>query len=258
MILLQADEEKTQNIDTWVNETTYSDCGAQIMKAGLAPNVVHGPGELVDIRLSRNVVVNGTLFVPEGVRGLITFAHGSGFCGEETLDLALILHKHKFGTLLFDLLTPEESKFDEGTGLLRVDAIVLGDRMLAATIWVEEQRKLQSLELGIFADDAGAAAALITAARLPDIVKAVVCRSGNLLAASASLPYIKAATMLMTGSDDSTRGSNEAAFAILAAEKRLEVIPDCTTLLDRSERLIYAGEVAAKWFEIHLEAQENS
>lgn len=228
------------------------------MKLGLAPNVVQGPGELVNMRLARNVAVNGTLFVPEGVRGLITFAHGSGFCGEETLDLALILHKHKFGTLLFDLLTPEESEFDEDTGLLRVDAITLGDRMLAAIIWVEEQRELQPLEVGIFGDDAGAAAALTTAARLPDMVKAVVCRSGNLLAASASLPYVKAATMLMTGSDDPTRESNAEAFAMLAGEKRLEVIPHCTTLLGQSEGLAYAGEIAAKWFEIHLEAQEKS
>lgn len=228
------------------------------MKLGLAPDVVHGPGQLVNIRLAPNVVVDGTLFVPEGVRGLITFAHGSGFCGEESLDLALILHKHKFGTLLFDLLTPEESEFDEDTGLLRVDAITLGDRMLAATIWAEEQRVLQPLELGIFGDDAGAAAALITAARLPNMVKAVVCRSGSVIAASASLPYVKAATMLMVGSDDPAKKSNEEAFHMLAGEKRLEVIPHCTTLLGQSERVAYAGEVAAKWFEIHLEAQERS
>lgn len=228
------------------------------MRLGLAPDVVQGPGELVNIRLAPNVAVNGTLFVPDGALGLITFAHGSGFCGVETLDLAGILQKYNFGTLIFDLLTRQEAEFDEDTGLLRVDAITLGDRMLSATIWVEEQRDLQSLGLGIFGDDAGADAAVITAARLPKLVKALVCRSGRMLAAKASLPYVKAATMLMTGSDDLTRESNEEAFAMLAGEKRLEVIPHCSTLLGQSPKLAYAGEVAAKWFEKHLVKKENS
>lgn len=80
----------------------------------------------------------GDLALPEGARGLVVFAHGSGSTRRSPRNrmVARVLQQAGFATLLFDLLTPLEA-------LDRVnvfDIALLGRRLLEAIGWALKGR----------------------------------------------------------------------------------------------------------------------
>jgi predicted peptidase len=231
--------------------------GRVIMSLKLQPEPRLDSAKQVTIKLAWNVSVDGNLFLPPHAKGLVMFAHGSGLCGPDHMHLARVLQRFEIATLTFNLLTPQEADFDQNTKLLRADSVNLGDRLVGATIWLEEHADLRSLNLGILADDVGAAAAMIVAARLPQMVKAIVSRSGNLLSAEAVWPYVKAATLLLVGRNDPVLPCNREALKALRGEKSLEIIAETENLLDDSAGLDRAGELAGQWFRVHLEPKEG-
>src|SRR4030095_3016327 len=87
--------------------------------------------------------------------------------------VARILQGEKMGTLLFDLLTPEEDQAYRN----RFQIDLLTDRLLAATRWALE--RAPSRPLGYFGASTGAAAALKAAARLKKEIRCVVSRGGR-------------------------------------------------------------------------------
>ena len=80
------------------------------------------------------------------------------------------------GTLLLDLLTPDEEAVDMQTGEHRFDVQMLGNRVVAAIDWL---RQVDESPIGLFGASTGAAAALIAAAARPRDVVAVVSRGGR-------------------------------------------------------------------------------
>src|SRR3954468_2461698 len=81
----------------------------------------------------------GILTVPPHSRGVVVFAHGSGsgrFSARNTA-VADVLVRAGFGTLLIDLLTPEEEAEDRITAHLRFDIRLLADRVTAAIDWLD-------------------------------------------------------------------------------------------------------------------------
>ncbi len=78
-----------------------------------------------------DLVLPGELALPDALRGIVLLAHGSGRSRHSPRNrlVASMLHDADIGTLLFDLLTPEE-----GIGLTRrFDIALLCDRLSAAT-----------------------------------------------------------------------------------------------------------------------------
>ena len=76
----------------------------------------------------------GTLALPPRARGVVLFAHGSGSSrmSPRNRQVARALFDAGLGTLLFDLLTPEEDR-DYAT---RFDIPLLSSRLAAATRWL--------------------------------------------------------------------------------------------------------------------------
>lgn len=214
--------------------------------------------ELVTVMISAHLGVEGRLSLPKGAKRLVLFAHGSGLLRSDCSHLADIFSRSGIATLLFDLLTPSEANFDEETQIPRHDIVTLGDRLVESVIWAQEQRELQSLGLGLFADDAGAAAAVIAAVRLPQFVKAVVSRSGQLHAARSMFGQVKAPTLLLTGDADDSSASNKEALSALRSTKQLVVIPGVSNLLEDSSRLDEVGKLATEWFMRHLQTVRSS
>jgi dienelactone hydrolase len=87
-----------------------------------------------------------------------------------------VLALEGFGTLLVDLLTPEEQAEDEATARLRFDVELLAARLVAATDWLLTSEPLAPPEIGYVGASTGAAAALIAASERADVVRAVVSR----------------------------------------------------------------------------------
>ncbi len=69
--------------------------------------------EKVKIKAGK-VTLNGNLVIPEGARGIVIFAHGSGSgrFSPRNNYVAEMLQKRMLATLLLDLLTEDEEKID--------------------------------------------------------------------------------------------------------------------------------------------------
>ena len=69
------------------------------------------------------VPLDGDLAIPAGAHGLVLFAHGSGSGRHSPRNRAVAeaLRAGGLGTLLLDLLTPDEEEADRATAHLRFD-----------------------------------------------------------------------------------------------------------------------------------------
>lgn len=213
------------------------------------------PGEEVTLPLA-GVTLAGLLSVPEPARGLIVFVHGSGSSRFSPRNRAVAgyLNARGFATLLMDLLTPEEEAIDEETRALRFDIERLSGRVIEAVRWLGRQRALKSLPIGLFGASTGAAAALVTAAALPDRVRAVVSRGGRPDLAGEALPAVHAPTLLIVGGrDPEVLELNREAMALMAAATTdLQIVPGATHLFEEPGALEAVAQQAAGWFERYL------
>src|SRR5512134_3164761 len=80
--------------------------------------------------LSTGVRLEGIVSIPQDVRGMVLFVHGSGSSRNSPRNqyVAQTLQEAGLATLLFDLLTPEEEQIDLRTRHLRFDIRLLARR----------------------------------------------------------------------------------------------------------------------------------
>jgi len=201
------------------------------------------------------VLLDGDLTRPPGARALVVFAHGSGSSRHSPRDcfVARVLQRHGLGTLLFDLLTPEEDSLDERTGRLRFDIPLLAERLVDTIDWLKTQNQTRMLTIGLFGASTGAAAALVAAAERPDAIRAVVARGGRPDLAGPALPRVQAPTLLIVGGDDEpVMTLNRQAMARMRTGTRLVIVPRATHLFEEPRALEEVARLAAEWFEKHL------
>jgi putative phosphoribosyl transferase len=210
----------------------------------------------------REVVISplglaGTLRLPALAGALVVFAHGSGSSrfSPRNMAVANALNECGIATLLFDLLTPDEERDRANV----FDIPLLAGRLVDVVHWIDTDRELARLPLGLFGASTGAAAALVAAAKLGSRVGAVVSRGGRPDLAGAALDAVTAPTLLIVGGfDDVVIELNERAFARLTAPKKIEIVPGATHLFPEPGTLELVIEHAARWFENHLEARGRS
>lgn len=197
------------------------------------------------------VMLEGALEIPEGAKGVVLFAHGSGSSRHSPRNnyVARVLRDNGLGTLLLDLLTPEEDlDYD-----MRFNIDLLAKRLLAATKWLMEEDEAKKLNVGYFGASTGAAAAIETAAAMGEKVSAVVSRGGRPDLAWPYLDSIKAPTLLIVGGyDDVVIGLNEKAFREINAVKKMEIVPGATHLFEEPGTLEAVARLASEWFVKYL------
>lgn len=222
-------------------------------------NATGGQGQAVGERAVRIAVgaaaLEGNLTLPIGARGIVLFAHGSGSSrfSPRNRYVADALHQGGLGTLLMDLLTPEEEERDQRTRQYRFDIGRLAERLVGALGWLAQAPETQGRRVGLFGASTGAAAALIAAAQQPAVVGAVVSRGGRPDLAGDALPQVQAPTLLIVGGADTpVIALNEAALAGLRAKKRLTIIPGATHLFEEPGALEEVARLARDWFLQHL------
>lgn len=205
---------------------------------------------------SGKIRLEGELKLPKGATGVVLFAHGSGSSRHSRRNqyVARVIREAGVGTLLFDLLTKQEEAIDAYTGELRFDIEFLARRLVDATNWITTQPATQHLRIGYFGASTGAAAALIAAVELPNIVAAVVSRGGRPDLAAEALPKVKAPTLLIVGGkDDVVIGLNEKALVKLSCEKELKIVPGATHLFEEPGTLEQVAHLASGWFKKKLQ-----
>jgi putative phosphoribosyl transferase len=196
-------------------------------------------------------VLSGDLTIPDNSMALVLFAHGSGSSRHSPRNqfVACTLNGDGLGTLLFDLLTPEEEALDIYTREHRFNIGLLAERLVDATKWVRGEAQTSDLRIGYFGSSTGGAAALVAAAELPQHVGAVVSRGGRPDLAGAALPKVQAPTLLIVGgNDDIVIELNEMARDQMRCEVKLEIIPSATHLFEEAGALEKVAELASDWF----------
>ncbi|HUY48065.1 MAG TPA: phosphoribosyltransferase family protein [Streptosporangiaceae bacterium] len=213
-------------------------------EAGNDVAVLAGPGTLP-----------GRLTVPPAARGIVLFAHGSGSSmnSPRNMFVAGALHVVRLGTLLFDLLTPEEEA--DRSNVFDID--LLASRLSAATAWLRAQPGMERIGVGYFGASTGAAAALRAAAEPGNEVAAIVSRGGRPDLAGPALGAVRAPTLLIVGGlDDRVLALNAEARAHLRSENQLAVIPGATHLFPEPGSLEEVASLARDWFTRYLGAAQ--
>lgn len=192
----------------------------------------------------------GSLEIPENARGLVIFAHGSGSSrfSPRNLWVARQLQEAGLATLLFDLLTTEESK----DRMLIFDIPLLSRRLALATRWVQRHPQAGHLPLAYFGASTGSAAALWAASEFGSQVRAVVSRGGRPDLALHRLKNVDSPTLLIVGGNDlEVLELNQKAHEELP-DSELLVIPGASHLFSEPGTLEEVADQARDWFIAHF------
>jgi putative phosphoribosyl transferase len=207
--------------------------------------------------LDENHRLTGDLSVPDSMNGMVVFAHGSGSgrLSPRNQFVARCLNEQSLGTLLFDLLTPEEDRLYSN----RFDIELLSKRLEHMTRWLIAQREFRYVPIGFFGASTGAAAALRAAPRFDEQLRAVVSRGGRPdLAGSESLSAVSASTLLIVGGYDcDVLELNRAAFSKMHCERELYVVPEAGHLFEEPGKLEVVANLASDWFVRHFVLREE-
>ncbi len=198
----------------------------------------------------RDIALKGELIIPDSPAGIIVFSHGSGSSRFSMRNrfVAAKLNEQGFGTLLLDLLTPQED-LDYSN---RFDIPLLTKRLVGAVLWLEKLPEAADCRIGLFGASTGAASALRAAVLLPQIA-AVVSRGGRPDMAFSDLSLLTVPVLLIVGSlDTQVLQYNRRAFDELRGIRKLEVVEGATHLFEEPGAMNKVAELAAGWFEQHL------
>lgn len=208
--------------------------------------------ELVRIQ-TQTEQVEGMLELPPNPIGIVLFAHGSGSSRLSPRNnyVAAQLRKARLGTLLMDLLTPNEDRDYRR----RFDIPLLTQRLNAAVSWAQQYDSTVSLPVGLFGASTGAAAALQVAAMREDEIAAVVSRGGRPdLAGAEALAKVRVPTLLIVGGlDEEVIELNQKAYDVLNCEKQMEIVAGATHLFEEPGTLEMAAKLAAEWLVRYLQ-----
>ena len=218
---------------------------------------MHTSIELHEIPVpARRSILYGDLSVPIGARGVVVFAHGDGSCRHcpRSQHIAQRLCEEGFGTLLLDLLTPEEDCSPQSC----LDVLLLSDRLMQAVDWLRQLEDTAHLHVGLLGSGTGAAGALIAAADCPRQIFAVVSRGGRPDLAGADLMRVQSPTLLLVGGHDlDALAVNRRALEKLGTSHReLVVVPGASHHFEEPGALDQVVRHAARWFGRYLPPPE--
>lgn len=204
------------------------------------------------IPVGGDISIRGDLTLPAQYHALVIFSHGSGSSrfSPRNKYVAEYLTRHHFATLLMDLLTPEEDQ--EYANRFNID--LLSDRLVAATDYIRAMPEFASCNIGYFGASTGAASALQAAARLGDIIGAVVSRGGRPDLAANYLNQVKSPVLLIVGSlDTDVIILNRKALTLLNPKKEIAIVEGASHLFEEKGKLDEVATLATDWFRLYLQ-----
>lgn len=193
-----------------------------------------------------DVMLEGTLRIPNDSRSVVVFAHGHGGDRRSPRSqyLAASLREMGFATLLFNFLPAGEEPTEDGP-----DVAALTRRLVGATDWIIKAAGATNVRVGYFGAGTGGAAALIAATERPDVVQAIVTRGALADLAKDAIPNVAAPTLLIVGGlDTGVMDANREALRQLNCEKRFQIISGAGHLFEEPGVLEQVLSVACQWY----------
>ncbi len=233
-------------------ESAARDDRAQAYGDGQAATQQNGRGTAIDQDLYVSLGklnLSAHLCVPRDATGIVLFAHGSGssrFSPRNT-RVAGYLNSRGIGTLLFDLLTPQEAS--ERANVFNIS--LLTTRLAQAALWLRTQSPAQGLGLpiGFFGASTGAAAAIAAAAMFGRGIAAVVSRGGRPDLAGPKLAELDAPTLLIVGDQDpEVLRINRHAASLMHCPVEIALVPGAGHLFEEPGAMDRVCELAADMF----------
>jgi putative phosphoribosyl transferase len=195
----------------------------------------------------------GTLTIPANAESVVIFAHGSGSgrLSKRNQYVAKVLQDAGLASLQFDLLNETES-LDQNKVF---DIDLLATRLGVVSKWLNHQPETCSFSIGCFGSSTGGGAALVAAARNPNLISAVVSRGGRPDLAEDELDFVIAPTLLIVGENDApVIALNRMALEKLHCEKKMVIVKGATHLFPEPGALEEVAILAKDWFVNHLAA----
>lgn len=205
----------------------------------------------LSIPVGNGIEVTGDLTIPNEARGIVVFSHGSGSSrlSPRNRMVADYLVQRQFGTLLFDLLTPEEDQDYDN----RFNIRLLTERLVAVSEWLYAYPQTKGYGQAYFGASTGAAAALYAAAVEGAEIAAVVSRGGRPDLAMEAFTTLQAPTLLIVGgADTEVLHLNQKALDHMHCTKKLEVVPGATHLFEEKGAMEQVCVLAAHWLQQYL------
>jgi len=251
-----------------------NDEGSQI----IIQSSVRIPVPSADYEKEATAILEGDLTIPhKNTNGIIVFAHGSGSSRHSPRNqmVAKVLNNDGLATLLVDLLTKEEEEIDvktqkiqskiPGLVLNKFNIKLLSRRLISIIDWIStKNEKTRGMLVGLFGVSTGSAAALNTAAERPNVVSAIVSRSGRPdLASQDALSGVQAPTLLIVGGSNDKKVieiNNRALLADLhnVAKKKVVTIQNATHLFEEPGTLEEVARLASGWFRCYFLIKEHN
>ena len=235
------------------------------------------PVPAAEFEKEATVILEGEIAIPhENTNGIVIFAHGSGSGRHSPRNqmVAKALNNDGLATLLVDLLTKEEEETDIKTqkiqskipGLIlnKFNIKLLSKRLTAIVDWISSKNEeTHSLIVGLFGVSTGTAAALNASAERPNIVSAIVSRSGRPdLAGQDALMRVQAPTLLIVGGNDDKKviEINNKALGDLKniTKKKVVTVPNATHLFEEPGTLEEVAHLASGWFRCYFQIKQHS
>jgi putative phosphoribosyl transferase len=198
----------------------------------------------------------GHLTMPPDAVEVVVFAHGGARSrhNPHNRHVARMLQQANLGTLLFDLLTPDEDSDRSNV----FDIGLLTNRLRDVIGWLRQQPATAALPVGLYGAGTGSAAALSAAAAPTANVAAVVCRSGRPDLVDPRLCQVRAPTLFIVGGlDGASLTLAHAAQENMRCPTNIAVVPGATHLFDEPGNLHAAAEHAAGWFNHHIPTRQR-
>lgn len=208
-----------------------------------------------------NMYIEGNLVIPDNPIGIVIFSHGSGSSKNSKRNQLVSekLNNNNIATLLLDLLSDEEQKFDSqvnkmsfkvpGARLNKFNITLLTKRLSMVTDWVRNNPRTKNLLVGYFASSTGATAGLISASRYN--IVSIVIRSGRTdLVENTFLDKIESPCLFLVGSKekDLLMISNKTMRKMRnSKEKKLHIVEGASHLFEEEGTIEEVSVIASQW-----------
>ena len=198
-----------------------------------------------------DITLTGRLHCPDRPKGFVIVAEKEDcrLLKTENEYLCRAFTKRNIAVLFTHLLDPPENQDLD----IPFDIGLMSQRIQQLTEWLSDQRLLGLLPLGYFAVNTAAAAILEASIATGKKVCAIVCHCGRPDLAGPKLPFVRPATLLITGSENVYLTElNWQAYELLTCEKQLVVIEGDPTRFEEVDKARQIAHLAANWFDRHF------